>query len=152
MMPSQLRQVRVFLGGGCLCCFFSGAVLHFALSWCFCALVIWPSRLSSHCEAEEQKDGSNSLCATPQAKAAAPSPPLHYLQTHTLDLSGTPLPFPSSLARAHRPPGEGEGIVGDPLWILWAGPVHERWLPQGEAVGDGGPCIPNNPPPPPSSS
>lgn len=48
-------------------------VLHFVLSLCLCALVIWPSRLSSHCEAEEQKDGSNSLCAMPQAKATPPS-------------------------------------------------------------------------------
>lgn len=61
-------------------------VLHFALSLCLCALVIWPSRLSSHCEAEEQKDGSNSLCAMPQAKATPPlnpphTHPAHYLQT-----------------------------------------------------------------------
>lgn len=58
-------------------------VLHFALSLCLCALVIWPSRLSSHCEAEEQKDGSNSLCAMPQAKATPPPQP----PTHTLPIT-----------------------------------------------------------------
>lgn len=51
----------------------------FCLSLWFCALVIWPSRLYSHCEAEEQKDGSNSFCATPQARLFFPS--AHYLQT-----------------------------------------------------------------------
>lgn len=51
----------------------------FCFSLWFCALVIWPSRLYSHCEAEEQKDGSNSFCATPQAMLFFPS--AHYLQT-----------------------------------------------------------------------
>ncbi|CAB1416676.1 unnamed protein product [Pleuronectes platessa] len=35
----------------------------------------------SHCEAEEQKDGSNSFCATPQARLSPLPPSAHYLQT-----------------------------------------------------------------------
>lgn len=69
----------------------------FCLSLWFCALVIWPSRLYSHCEAEEQKDGSNSFCATPQARLLFPS--AHYLQTR-LRISAGP-----SLAQTHHTPG-----------------------------------------------
>lgn len=59
----------------------------FCWSLWFCALVIWPSRLYSHCEAEEQKDGSNSFCATPQARLFF-SPSAHYLQTRLCVLAG----------------------------------------------------------------
>lgn len=52
----------------------------FCFSLWFCALVICPFRLHAHCEAEEQRDGSNSFCATPQARLHPP-PSAHYLQT-----------------------------------------------------------------------
>lgn len=48
--------------------------------FCFClwlcALVIWPTRLYSGCEAGEQKDGCISFCARPQAKTLLPLLPI----------------------------------------------------------------------------
>lgn len=79
--------------------FFVGT--QFCLGLWFCALVIWPSRLYSYCEAEEQKDGSNSFCAMPQARLFFPFCPLPPDQTP--HLSRTPLP--SALAQTHRTPG-----------------------------------------------
>ena len=74
----------------------------FCFSLWFCALVIWPSRLYSNCEAEEQKDGSNSFCATPQARLFFPSLPI----TSRPDPASQqdPAPF-SALAQTHHTPG-----------------------------------------------
>lgn len=59
-------------------------------------LLSGPADSALHCEAEEQKDGSNSFYAVPQATLFLPFCPLPSDQTRRL--RGTPLPS----SRAHR--------------------------------------------------
>lgn len=74
--------------------FFSGSFFPpFCWSLWFCTLVIWPSRLCSHYEAEEQKDGSNSFCAMPQARLFLPFCPLPSDQTRHLSRTHSLLPL-----------------------------------------------------------
>lgn len=95
----------------------------FCLSLWFCALVIWPSRLYSHCEAEEQKDGSNSFCATPQARLFFPS--AHYLRPDSASQQDS-APFRSG---PDPPYSRGLRLADDPLRILSAPPAIIRGTP-----------------------